>query len=80
MGLPPTIIDTFRAVQAKRKERSDELWRMSPEERVAAMRRGELARWQLYEWAARRPREVPLLNDEFEFIALYTPEVADRDE
>ena len=31
-------------------------------------------------WASRRPREVPLLNGEFEFIAVHTPEIADADE
>ncbi|MGH2878683.1 MAG: hypothetical protein ACRDK4_03630 [Solirubrobacteraceae bacterium] len=50
---------------------------MTPEERVSAMRRGELSFWQLYNWAARAKHEVPLLNGEFEFIAISTPEVAE---
>jgi len=53
------------------------LWEMTPTERVAAMRAGRLTGYQLMRWAARRPREVPLLNGEFEFIAITTPEVAE---
>jgi hypothetical protein len=41
------------------------------------MRRGELSLHQLREWARRRPDEVPAVNDEFEFIALTTPEVVE---
>jgi hypothetical protein len=77
MDMAHYMIKSLLDSHAERKERSDELWRMSPDERVAAMRRGELAGWQLYEWAARRPQEVPLINDEFEFIARNTPEVAE---
>lgn len=53
------------------------LWAMTPTERVAAMREGRLTMHQCSKWAQRRPREVPLLNGEFEFIAITTPEVAD---
>lgn len=47
---------------------------MSAAEREAAMWRGELTWGQLYEWAKRAPREVPLINDESAFIAMLTPE------
>ena len=30
-------------------------------------------------WPVAAPQEVPLLNDEWEFIAVSTPEVADAD-
>jgi hypothetical protein len=56
------------------------LWRMSAEERVAAMWRGELTGVQLCEWAQRAPHEVPLINGEFAFIAALTPEVAEAPE
>jgi hypothetical protein len=52
-------------------------WRMSPAERVATMRRGELTDKECLKWAARAPHEVPILNGEFEFIAAFTPEAAD---
>jgi hypothetical protein len=58
-------------------ERLAALWAMSPAERVAAMRRGELTYMQLAAWSARYPDEVPRLNGEFEWIAIKTPEVAE---
>jgi hypothetical protein len=66
--------------RASKQEGSNALWKMSAEERVAAMRRGELSWNQLYEWASRAGYEVPLLNGEFEFIAAFTPEVAEAPE
>ena len=46
------------------------LARMSKEERVRAARSGGFDRWQRSLWAARFPEEVPLLNGEYEWIAL----------
>lgn len=63
-----------------REEQSRRLWEMSAAERVAAMYRGELSLFQCLQWASRRPREVPLINGEFAFIAIRTPEVADAPE
>jgi hypothetical protein len=60
---------------AQRAARLEALWRMTPSERVAAMRGGDLTMEQCCAWAARYPRQVPLLHGEFEFIAAYTPEV-----
>ena len=59
------------------EEQSELLWAMSAEQREQAMYRRELTLTQCCEWAARRPEEVPLLNGEFWFIAITTPEVAD---
>jgi hypothetical protein len=53
------------------------LWAMSAQERVQAMRAGRLSLRLCLHWASRRPREVPLLDGEWEFIAISTPEVAD---
>jgi hypothetical protein len=53
------------------------LWAMTPDERVQAMRAGRLSLALCLHWASRRPHEVPLLNGEWEFIAISTPEVAD---
>jgi hypothetical protein len=53
------------------------LWAMTAQERVQAMRAGRLSLALCLHWASRRPREVPLLNGEWEFIAISTPEVAD---
>ena len=69
MGPDPTLQEERRRV-----------WRMSAEERVAAMRSGRLTLTQCCHWASHRPHEVPLLNGEFEFIAVLTPEIAELDE
>jgi hypothetical protein len=53
---------------------------VSPDERRAAAYRGELSLGEMLKWANRRPREVPLLNGEFFFIAVLTPEVAEADD
>ena len=58
-------------------ELSRQLWSMTPTERVTAMRAGRLTFDQLNEWTRKRPNEVPLLNGEFEWIAIKTPEVAE---
>lgn len=50
------------------------LWAMSAAERVEAMRAGELSISELAEWSRRAPREVPLLDGEFEWIARTMPE------
>lgn len=72
----PTVSETTQR-EDKRRERSRELWAMSPAQRQAAMWHGELTTDQLFEWAKRAPKEVPLINDEFAFIAANTPEVAE---
>lgn len=58
-------------------ERDRVFWALSPSERVAAMRRGELTIAEASRWAARAPHEIPILNGEFEYLAARTPEVAD---
>jgi len=62
---------------AEREARLRALWRMTPTERVAAMRRGELTLEQCCAWAARHPEQVPLVNGEFEFIAVRMAEVCE---
>jgi hypothetical protein len=42
---------------------------MTPERRRAAFDRGELRRGETLAWASRHPDEVPLVNDEFPWIA-----------
>ena len=59
------------------RERREALRRLGREGRLAAYRRGEFNLDSCCLWAAVYPREVPLLNGEFEFIAAKTPEVLD---
>ena len=61
---------------ATRAELRADLASLTPAQRIAAYNRGELTFQQLYLWAARWPHEVPLVNGEFEFIAL---SIADLD-
>ena len=65
--------------QARLVEHFKVLWSMTAEQRVSAMRRGELNFRQLLEWARRAPEEVPTINGEWEFIAAHTPEIAELD-
>jgi hypothetical protein len=60
---------------AGRRERRATLRRLGRRGRLAAYRRGEFDLDTCCLWAAMYPREVPLLNGEFEFIAVSTPEV-----
>jgi hypothetical protein len=55
------------------------LWAMTPSERVHAMRAGELALRLCLHWVSRCPDECPVLDGEWEFIAIHTPEAADPD-
>jgi len=58
-------------------EEIEALWAMTRAERIAAMWRSELTRLQLSKWSSRAPHEVPLLGDEFAWIAMRTPEWAE---
>ena len=68
LGVPPSV-----------RERRDWLWRMTPDQRVAAMYAGELSLADCLAWAARWPDEPPTINGEWAFIAIRTPEVAEAD-
>jgi hypothetical protein len=70
------IEEILRGLDA-RNARLRALWRMTPAQRVAAMRRGELTLEQCGAWAARHPEQVPLLNGEFEYLAVLTSEVCE---
>ena len=43
---------------------------MSPEQRLAAAHEGRFTRAERTLWAARYPQEAPLVNGEYEWIAL----------
>jgi hypothetical protein len=77
----PGHLDSPPRSSAAERERLAEqlrrLWAMTPGERVAAMRRGELNMRQCCAWAARYPDQVPRLNGDWEFLTAYMPEVAE---
>lgn len=70
------IDQTLKGLKA-RDGRLQELWEMTPVQRVTAMRRGTLTLEQCAAWAARYPDQVPLLNGEFEYLARFTPEACE---
>ncbi len=72
---PGTFSELLFRITTERAARLEALWRMTPNERVAAMRRGDLTMEQCCAWAARHPRQVPLINGEFEFIAAHMTEI-----
>ncbi len=72
-----TVFDQALQRVRARDARLRALWEMTPAQRIAAMRRGELTLQQCAAWAARYPKQVPLLNGEFEYLAAFTPEVRD---
>lgn len=72
-----TFTDHLLAAERTRNARLRRLWQMSAQQRIAAMRRGELTREQLAAWSARNPEQVPLLNGEWEWIAAKMPEACE---
>lgn len=71
-------LKSLEEYRAKHAEESRVLWEMTPAQRQAAMWRGELSGYQLFEWAGRKPSEVPLIDGEFAFITWNTVEFRDR--
>lgn len=64
--------------------RKERLMAMTAAQRVAAMRAGQLTYRELCHWSAARPQEVPIVSTgsglgggEFEWLAAFTPEIAE---
>jgi hypothetical protein len=74
---PETWWESVARAQRARAGRLRSLWQMTPAQRVAAMRRGELTYEQLAAWSARHPDEVPTVHGEFEWIFAKLPEVCE---
>jgi hypothetical protein len=74
-------IDDLFAITMRRDPAWDEakrrLWAMTADERRAAMLGGRLSRRLCLHWANHAPHEVPVLNSEWWFIAIHSPEAAD---
>jgi hypothetical protein len=66
---PETCWESLQRAERARAGRLRSLWQMTPEQRVAAMRRGDLTYEQLAAWSARHPEQVPTVHGEFEWIA-----------
>lgn len=74
---PETWWESVRRAEHARADRLEPLWRMTPAERVAAMRRGEPTYEQLSAWGRRHPEQVPVVHGEFEWIVAFLPEVCE---
>ncbi|MHB1570194.1 MAG: hypothetical protein ACYCXW_11080 [Solirubrobacteraceae bacterium] len=70
-----TVIDSHLC--SARQERLQALWSLTAEQRVEAMRHGALTLEQCAAWAARHPEQVPLVNGEFEYLAILSPEACE---
>jgi hypothetical protein len=79
MNDQPSLIffEQIAELRQARRARLRRLWRMTAQQRIAAMRRGELTYEQLAAWSARYPDQVPRLNGEFEWLAGLTPEACE---
>jgi hypothetical protein len=75
-SLAPEAVCEPDAREAERKLDAfvAELWKMTSAERVRASRY-TFNRWELWVWAARFPDEVPLINGEYEWLALKSADV-----
>jgi hypothetical protein len=65
------------ACLAVHPERLEQMWQLTPAQRLGAARRGKLTLGEMLRWAARAPDEVPLVNGEFFFISLLSADVDD---
>jgi hypothetical protein len=52
-------------------ERLEQMWQLTPAQRIRAAYRGNFTLAEMLRWAARTPDEVPLVNDEFFFISYF---------
>ncbi len=69
--------ESVARAERARAGRLRSLWQMTPAQRVAAMRRGDLTYEQLAAWSARHPDEVPTVHGEFEWIVAKLAEVCE---
>ena len=74
---PETWWESVQRAQRARAGRLRSLWQMTPEQRVAAMRRGDLTYEELAAWSARQPDEVPTVHGEFEWIVAKLAEICE---
>jgi hypothetical protein len=74
---PETWWESIARAERARAGRLRSLWQMTPAQRVAAMRRGDLTYEQLAAWSARHPDEVPTAHGEFEWIVAKLAEVCE---
>jgi hypothetical protein len=74
---PETWWESVARAERARAGRLRSLWLMTSEQRVAAMRRGDLTYEQLAAWSARHPDEVPMVHGEFEWIVAKLAEVCE---
>ena len=77
---PSAPFGAWLAPDPEWEESKRRLWAATRGDRVRAMRAGELSLRLCLHWASRAPEEVPLLDGEWEFIAVHMPDVADLDD
>ena len=84
--MPTSSFEDLFPVDREWEARKQRLMALTVDERVAAMRAGQLSYRELCHWSAARPDEVPRLvtgeggGGEFEWIAALMPEIAESSE
>lgn len=71
------LIAVAQPSAARRRLEDGGFWTLKASDRVRLMRAGRLTMSQCCAWAARAPHEVPIVNGEYEFIAMFTAEVTE---
>ena len=59
-----------------RPERIERMWQMTAAQRVEAARQGQFTLGEMLRWAARRPDELDLVDNEFWFITAFSADAA----
>ena len=79
-----TLFPGLPRIDREWNARKQRLMALTADERIAAMRAGQLSYRELCHWSAVRPDEVPRLSTgsgvsdgEFEWIAAFIPEIAE---
>jgi hypothetical protein len=53
------------------RERVEQMWQLTPAQRIRAAYRGSFTLGEMLRWAARAPHEIPLVDGEFFFIRYF---------
>jgi hypothetical protein len=76
---PLPLLSALDRQRAAQQDRFKQLWRMTAEERVAAMWRGDLTFAECLAWSRRHPQEVPKIGGELAYIVMCAPEYLGED-
>jgi len=70
-----TPIPTLASLRV-RPERIERMWQMTAAQRVEAARQSQFTLGEMLRWAARRPHELDLVDNELWFITAFSTDAA----